>query len=65
MTHWYLISKIKVVKDTKRAFVPRRKIGKLRKDGVKSGFNSQVNNYSENREDDDSVVDYFEKYLES
>ena len=54
-----------MVKDTKRTFVPRRKIGKLHKDGVKNGFNSQVNNYRENREDDDSVVDYFEKYLES
>ena len=37
--------KVRKVKDTRRNFVPKRMIGKLYEDSIKSNFSSYTNNY--------------------
>ena len=47
--------KIRKVKDTRRKFLPRRKIWKLHEDSVKSNFRSYINKYRASSPKDASV----------
>ena len=47
--------KIRKVKDTRRKFLPRRKIWKLHEDSVKSDFRSYINKYRASSPKDASV----------
>ena len=50
--------KISKIKDSRRKFLPRRKIWKLHEDRVKSDFRSYINQYRVRSQKDASVEGY-------